>query len=55
MSDTTSRIETWEVRTPKGSTKRVGKIVHRRKDGTFHGATNHKQRSAVGQVSTHRR
>lgn len=46
----TLRVETWNV---KG--RRVGKIVARFDNGTFHGATNLKQVSRVGQVANYRR
>ena len=46
----TIRLETWH--TQKGT---VPKIVVRRGDGTFHGATNFRQIAKVGQVSRNRR
>lgn len=45
-----SRIETWS--TSKG---RVSKVVVRDQHGTFHGATNFRQLSKVGQIAKARR
>lgn len=44
------QVETWETR--KGT---KAKIVVRNERGQFHGATNFKQKSKVGQVAKSRR
>lgn len=45
-----TRVETWATR--KG---RVSKVVVRDQFGTFHGATNFRQLSKVGQIAKARR
>lgn len=62
----TVRVETWNVRQPDrdergrfapatSKARRRARVVVRSTDGTFHGATNFRQTSRVGQVAHTRR
>jgi len=50
-----TRVETWTVTNKDGKPVRVGKVVVRDDEGRFHGATNYRLVSSVGQVAKARR